>query len=390
MKRLTCLWTPFGMLAVAVIAGPLAAQPMPQNPPADPPAPVDLANPANPAPPFEARYDKDFKAPDAGQVRQRFLQHVQQSDLWTDEQKATVAELAEQMSARSDQADRLIVAALRKTHEPFDQALRALGMEDPQRGMKLLEELAPHDDPYLATHARFYLARAHAMNERYEAALPLLEKITEPKALGRTLDSGEAMFLRGVAAAETLDRESAIVTLNTFIANYPFASERTLVGAMQMVDELTWMEAGSLGDVQDRMDYSRRRLDIEEPGKITQEEQVRIVAMLDKLIEEAEEDESGGGGGGGGGGGQGGGQGQGEGSGGGPAGGGPGGAKSSNLPGGSSSIGRLNRRVTGDAEEMWGEARRREREQVMAAIKARYPDRYRQIIEAYFKRLQED
>ena len=67
------------------------------------------------------------------------------------------------------------------------------------------------------------------------------------------------------------------------------------VAAWHELELLRAIEEGTLTDVQDRMDFSRRRLAIEETGEDTQEEQDKIVAMLEKLIEQAEQQEQQGG-----------------------------------------------------------------------------------------------
>jgi hypothetical protein len=130
---------------------------------------------------------------------------------------------------------------------------------------------------------------------------------------------------------------------------------------------------------------SRRRLHLERSGKPTQERQDRIIAMLDKLIKEAEDREQQGGGGGGGGGGQGG-------QGGGPPSGnrqpsGP--ASQSSASAGEGRIGALGRLARGRADEVWGSARARERQEVLNVLKAKFPERYRELLEQYYKSLQE-
>ncbi len=375
-------------LIVTLAAAPFAAaqdqpdQPEPrriQNNPdgADqPPAP----------PPIDA--DADFEPPNPLKVRADFVEHVQSSDDYTADQRRAAAKIigvAPQDGGGVEPS--LISQSLRVLYPDYDQAMKLLGQERTDEAIALLGKLAERDDPYLTAYAKFYMARAYAMDEHHEKALPLLEQITVDEQIVRTLHSGDAMFLKGMAQAETLDRKAALKTLKTFAKNYPFASERMVIGALHLIDELSYLEEGSIVDVSDRMDYSRRRLDIEESGKTTQGEQQRIVAMLDKLIEEAEKEENkGGGGGGGGGGGQ---QGA-PGGGGAPSGnqqsGGP--ADQSSVSPGAARIGDLGRVIRGN--ESWGEAREKEREEVLNAIKAKYPERYRELVEQYYRTLQEE
>ena len=39
---------------------------------------------------------------------------------------------------------------------------------------------------------------------------------------------------------------------------------------------------------------------------------------------------------------------------------------------------------------MWGTVRKREREKVLNVLKAKFPDRYRELLEQYYKSLQHD
>jgi DNA-binding FadR family transcriptional regulator len=53
-------------------------------------------------------------------------------------------------------------------------------------------------------------------------------------------------------------------------------------------------------------------------------------------------------------------------------------------------MGALHRVMRGEEDEQWGRARQREREQVLNAIKARYPDRYRDLVEQYYRSMQDE
>ena len=333
-----------------------------------------------------AQADDTPKPTDNATLFKAFATHVAGSDLYTAEQKRQIVKLQELIEASPEDIGSTISAGLMALYPEYDAAVTDIASDHLDRAVGNLKKLAASKDAYLAANARYYLARAYAIDERYEDALPLLEKLMKTGA-DKTQYLGEATFLKGVCEVETLQRKSALKTLQSFVKQYPNSSERLLIGAMHMIDELAFMEDGTMADVQDRMDYSRRRLDIAESGQRTQEEQNRIIKILDKLIEEAEKKEQQGQGGG-----MGQGQGQKPGQGGNPSGnnnpGGP--ADQSTAPVGPARMGALHKGASGSAEESWGEARDREREEVLNAIKARYPDRYREMIEQYYRSLQEE
>jgi TolA-binding protein len=278
--------------------------------------------------------------------------------------------------------------ALVAAYPGFGAALALYDSGDFAAATERLHPLSESADPYLAAHATYFKGRVRLADEDYEQALPAFAKIAG-EWRDRTLYLGECLFLVGVCQAELLERTAATRAFADFLKYFPGAPERLRVGAASRMVEIRNVEEGSLTDIEDRMDDSRRRLALTRSGRPTQQRQKEIVDMLDDLIELAEQAE-GGGGGGGGGGGQSGGQsgGQQGGSASGASGGAP--ASASSLPGGESSRGRLDKIRRGAAEESWGDVRKREREQVMNVLKSRFPEQYRELIEQYYRGLQHE
>lgn len=183
-----------------------------------------------------------------------------------------------------------ITDVLAATNADFQAALMALAEEDLPKGIAALEKLAKSENKFLAADAAFFLARAHMMEERAEAAAPLLEKLAGEQA-DATLYAGEAQYLLGAAHTAQLDRQKAIASFEKFLQDNPDAPERMRVNAIRLVEELKTLKDGSLVDVYDRMGFSRRKLQIEDSGNRTRKEQDNIIAMLDVLIKEAEDKE---------------------------------------------------------------------------------------------------
>jgi tetratricopeptide (TPR) repeat protein len=327
-------------------------------------------------------------APNPRQVVSDFLEHLRNTGKLDDQQLRATSRQVDQAMGQSQYDGELITRALEQIEPRFAAGIEALLNEQTDRAIALLEPLTRSDDPYLAAHASYYTARAHLINEDHESARPLLERLVGPM-LDKTLYSGDALFMLGVCQAELLEREQAIATLKAFCTEYPHASERMVIGALHLIEELAAIQEGRLSDVSDRMDYSRRRLDLRRTAERTQGEQQRIITILDRLIKEAEDKENGGGGGSGGGQGQGQGQAQGQGS---PSGnmppGGP--ADQSAIQPGQGRMGALHRVHRGSPAESWGQRPDKEREEVLNAIRARFPERYRELVEQYYRSLQEN
>ncbi|HUT37216.1 MAG TPA: hypothetical protein VNE39_27290 [Planctomycetota bacterium] len=328
---------------------------------------------------------KLYKPPVPADVVAAFLKAVEADPKVTDQARAAVKRLLDEAKGDPAELPDALAGAVAALHPKLGEALAALNNDDTRKAIALLTEQQKSPDPYLAAHAAYFEGRALVIEERYEEALPLLSKVAG-EWLDRTLYGGESLFLVGICQAELIRREAALRVFRDFLKLYADAPERMRIGADLVVRTIQALEEGSLDDVQDRMDESRRRLHIEKSGKPTQERQERIIAMLDKLIREAEDrEQQGGGGGGGGGGGQGG-------QGGGPPSGnqqpsGP--ASQSSAAAGEGRMGALARAARGRADESWGNARARERQEVLNVLKAKFPERYRELLEQYYKSLQE-
>ncbi len=328
------------------------------------------------------------RPPDRDRVVDAFLDHVRALP-HVSEAAAEVLRLRMEEALRDPAfLGDAMTEGLAEIYPDFAKALGAVLAEDTEAALRLLAPLGEGGDPYLAAHAAYFAGRAHLMDERYEAAVPPLAKAAG-EWMDRTLLAGEALFLLGLAQGECLEREAGARILRDFLTHYPNAPERMRVGAYNILLTFEALEDGSLADVHDRMDDSRRRLKLRWSGDETRAHQDRILVLLQKLIEEAEREEQdgGGGGGGGGGGAQGG-----AGSSGTPSGnqvsGGP--AAQSSAPVGEARMGALHRARRGRADEVWGNVRQREREEVLNVLRTKFPERYRKLLEQYYRSLQEE
>ena len=325
-------------------------------------------------------------AADGNQVLDGFAASVAKSTTATEEQKRLVAELVKQLRQTPEDRAAAITESLRLLHPEFKAALAALGEDNLGAAIVALTKLRQSGDAWLAADASYYLARAYLLDERFEEALPLLADLQGMYA-DRTASGGEVQFLKGVAEAALLKHTDAIASLEKFIANYPEAPERMRVGAFRQLEQLKLYQEGTLSDVHLRMDYSRRKLALEDTGSQTREQQDKVIDILAKLIKEAEERECNCRGGSGSGqskkqgqAGESQGEGQGEGNQGGQSGGGSKGIDSDTVK-------RLTR---GGPQSPWSRLRDKDRDPVYSTIKEKFPARYQQLIEQYYKSFQDD
>jgi hypothetical protein len=303
------------------------------------------------------------------------------------DQKKIAGEVIAALRVDADGKVVAITEVLRVLHPEFKAALAALGEENLGAAITGLTTLREHPNAYLAADASFFLARTYLLDERFEDALPLLSDL-QSKWAGKTTHGGEILFLQGVAEVAMLRHQEATATLSKFLTLYPDAPERMRVGAFRQLEQLKLFAEGTLSDVSLRMDYSRRKLSLEDTGAETRQQQDKIIEILAKLIKEAEECECKCKGGSGSGqakkqgkGSEGESQAQGEGQ-----------AQGGNSGGGSKGIDSdaLKRLHRGGPQSPWSQLRDKERDPVYSAIKEKFPARYEQLIEQYYKSFQDD
>ncbi len=314
-----------------------------------------------------------------------FVAAVEANPSFAAEQKRQVALLVKELRQTPEDRGAAITESLRLIYPEFKDALAALGDDNLGAANVGLTKLRQSNDPYLAAAATFFLARAQLLDERFEDVMPLLADLAG-KWAGKTTNGGEVLFLRGVAEVALLKHQEAVKTLAQFLTEYADAPERMRVGAFRQIEQLRQFQEGTLSDVHLRMDFSRRRLVLEETGTETRQQQDKIVDILGKLIQEAEERESKSRGGGSG-------KSQKQGQPGESQGQAPGeGSQGGATGGGSKGIDTdaLNRLHRGGPQSPWSKLRDKERDPVYSAIKEKFPARYQQLIEQYYKSFQDE
>jgi len=231
-------------------------------------------------------------------------------------------------------------------------------------------------DEYLRAYADFRYGLAQMNRDRFEeAATVFTETLNEwGKIAGCDI---EAAFYRVICLGQAREKEQAITAASNFLRDYPEAPARFREAMEQIRNELTQEWQSPLYDLAGRMNHAARRIESGSTGKDTHKEQAEIVDILDELIRRAKQGE---------------GQGQGNGGGGGP----PRGndpssspANRSSAPPGASRIGDLRPKPKRRPGREWGAMRAKEREEVLQALKEKFPDRYRALLEQYSKALAE-
>jgi hypothetical protein len=193
-----------------------------------------------------------------------------------------------------------------KDRAVLDQVSETFSLGDAEAA-KLLKEArrvgapAPLEVPDLLRDAKkpaFYranltLAYAKALSNRrvYEEALDALNNIKAEQVV----DPASYLFHKAVSEHALTDRLAANTTIIRLLDDVADAPERyKMVSALMVYDMLGWQEK-DLGWVSRKMDNIERRLELARGGPTTQKMQKQVVARLDEMIKELENQQKGGG-----------------------------------------------------------------------------------------------
>lgn len=283
---------------------------------------------------------------------------------------------------RDGPVESFVPDALAALHADFRAALGALDAGRARDAAERFGRLRAHPDPFVAANAAYFESRAWfelGDFERAQAAMAELESRTESDRL-HTPFAPHLWFLRAACQARNLEFDAAEASLAELRNRFPDAPEPVLVGARQLQLEVERRQTGTLDEVSTVMTFVADRLNVADPGDATRSRQEEVVALLDRLIQDQEQQEK-------------------------QSGAGSvrrGGRPSqqsappatpreeSAAPEGSAEIGELHGAPRAAAAESWGDLPPAEREKILQSIRERFPSRYRELVEQYYRALAED
>jgi hypothetical protein len=257
--------------------------------------------------------------------------------------------------------------ALRTVAKDYAAAAALAESGDPSAALALAKVLGQARDPLVVAHARYHLARVMLDADDPDGAASVLEEYLAESRGITTLDA-DAVFHFCLALARIPMAEDAARNFHAFLKLYPDSPERLIATAQQILAELESQFQNPLHGIADEMKGVERKIRKTDTGEKTQTRQKDIVETLTQLIEEMEKRERQGGGGS-------------------PSGnqqsGGP--ASESSAPPGPTRIGGLH--SAGKVKDRWGMLKDRERNQILTELQTKLPDRYRSLLEDYYKKL---
>ncbi len=237
------------------------------------------------------------------------------------------------------------------------------------RGVRTFAVLDDETQPPLVrSNMRLYYGRWLSQHAYYDEALEMLSGL-EPKEV---MDPASLLFYQSVAHHRLLDKEKCLPTLTRLMENESSLPRRYATLARLMEADLKPLETDSLDEIARLMDDVRRRLDFGRAGRVVRKQEDDVIAKLDKLIEQIEQQQQ---------------QQQ--------SGSGSGGSMNPSSPmqdsngGAQRGPGNVDRRRIGNTAG-WGDLPAKERQAALQEISKDLPAHYRDVIEAYFRRLARD
>lgn len=297
------------------------------------------------------------------------------------EKSAAVAVILKSLESdyAGEDGESFVPDSLAVLYPRFRKALEAFDDERYADVAKLLKPLNGNDDPFLAANASYFHARAlteRGLMEETETFLKPWLKSDRPLD-ARTPYAAHLWFINAVCQFNNLRFEQADKSLKHLLDSYADAPEPVLVGARQLALEIKRREIGSLGQVSELMTYAADRLKVSDSAERVRRRQEEAVKLLEKLVKQAEQREK---------------------------------QKSrgrasksggrkrqspskpaerSELPDGAGEIGELRDPGRANPGELWGKLPPAERARILQSLRSRFPSRYRELVEQYFRSLAE-
>ncbi|MEX2287103.1 MAG: hypothetical protein WD648_08445, partial [Planctomycetaceae bacterium] len=160
----------------------------------------------------------------------------------------------------------------------------------PPDGTFLLDDAA---HPHFAANMRLFYARYLAQRKMYDEALRVFEKV-DPAYV---VDPASCLYFKSVCQHQLLMKTEGLATIELLLKNTADVPVRYSSVATLMQYDLEALKEKSLDEISRKMRDSERRLELARSGPKAQKVQSEIIAGLDEIIEELEQQAGGGGGG---------------------------------------------------------------------------------------------
>ena len=219
----------------------------------------------------------------------------------------------------------------------------------------------PEEPPFFSNHLKLYLGRWLAQNQFFDEALELLQSVS----VQQVHDPAALLFYRGLMEHQLLRKDECVETTNRLLQHSGKIPRRYEVLSRLVLADIEPLEEGSLDEISRLMGDIERRTGLHRSGRKVIAQEVEVIKKLDKLIEtlEAQQQQQS------------------------PS----GGSRPSNpmedsqIAGGQGSGEVIRKRLVDGGD--WGNLPPAQRAAALAEMAKDMPPHYREVIEAYFRKL---
>ncbi len=307
----------------------------------------------------------------------RFVEYVQQRESYPETVRRFIAE--EWQRRKDGTALRTFIPeALAVLHPRFKIGLDAYEARQHDYCAKIMGELSLNSNRYLSSYAALFQTKALVQEVQLEYAAMLLNfYLREDFDVSQyCLDVEQMKFLQGYCLFHTFQIRQARETLNHFLEDYPESDPALRASARELLQSMSPPPRKDLGQVAHLMAEAGLWLTEGETGVDPQTQQAKALMILEEMIRNAQQQERQQQ------------QRQGRGQ--------PSAqqaqtpqrpAEQSALPPGKATQGQLHSAPRAAPGEVWGSMKPQQRARILQVLQENFPNRYRQLVEQYYKEL---
>ena len=221
----------------------------------------------------------------------------------------------------------------------------------------------PKTPPFMVNNMRLLYGLWLAQESLFEEAVEQLGNLRPAEVV----DPAALLFYQAVSYHALLDRDAAVQAIRELLDGAEQSPRRYVAVAKMMQEDLKGIKEDTLDHIARRMEDVRRRLDLGRAGKKVLEVEDGVIASLDKLIKQLEDQQK-------------------------KQCAGAGGNMQPSSPAPDSQIlggkgrGEVNKKNVG-SKSGWGDLPPKQREEALQQIGREFPAHYRDLIEQYFRKL---
>ncbi|MEX2168688.1 MAG: hypothetical protein WD851_05230 [Pirellulales bacterium] len=317
----------------------------------------------------DSRFTASWTLPTLHEAEQRFREWLVSQPLDDNARQAAIREFGDHLAQGTDS-----LTALVRTLATFDERTRTLiAPLEPSPPQFSAGDIAWLDSAeskrFDVMHLRLFYARALNEARQHDEALRWMQDI-EPREV---ICPEVLLFQRAIAHQQLVQADEALAAIDELLRCESALPARYSRLAAMMSADLEPLKADTLDHIGRRMSDVERRLQVGQANSRTTEVEEAIIASLDKLIKEAEDQQQ---------------QKQNQQT-----------AQSQPTPSGTpledsriaelKAPGKVDPRKLGD-DTQWGSLPPHERERIMQQLGRDFPSHYREVVEEYFRNLARD